>query len=140
MKKVALLLCLSVLLSACSATHVSQPDSALISKVEAPLEAEITVGNKIYGVAKNTRVLGLFNFGPHTFADGVHYGTGFEQRLSDEYAEIKAAAAYQATHKSRADVIVAPRYIIESHNYFLYKTTVARVEGYKGVINRISKK
>ena len=139
MYKSAQLLALVLLLSACSATHVSQPGSTLVSKVEAPLHAEISVGNKIYGVAKNTKVLGVFNFGPHKFADGVNYGTDLEQNLRDEYAEIKAAAAYQATHKAKADVIIAPRYIIESHNYVLYKTTVARVEGYKGIINRISK-
>lgn len=140
MNKIAQILAIVLVLSACSATHVSQPGSTLVSKVEAPLQAEISVGNKIYGVAKNTRVLGLFNFGPHKFADGVNYGTGLEQNLRDEYAEIKAAAAYQATHKAKADVIVAPRYVIESQNYFLYRTTVARVEGYKGVINKISKK
>ena len=139
MTQTARLLAISLLLSGCSTTHTSQPTSALNSKVEAPLKADLTVGNKIYGVAKSTQILGLFNFGPHKFADGVNYGTGSELNLFDDYAEVKAAAAYEATHKAKADVIVAPRYLIESHNYLLFKTIVARVEGYKGVINHIGK-
>ena len=139
MPQYARILTISLLLSGCSATHISQPNSTFNSKVEAPLRADLTVGNKIYGVAKSTQVLGLFSFGPNKFADGVNYGTGSEFNLFDDYAEVKAAAAYEATHKAKADVIVAPRYVIESHNYLLFKTVVARVEGYKGMINHISK-
>jgi hypothetical protein len=59
--------------------------------------------------------------------------------LFDAFAWVKAAAAYDATTKAKADVIVAPRYTIETSDYLVFKTTTAKVDGYKGTLNSVSK-
>ncbi len=140
MKSVIVLTAIATLtLSGCSPTHISQPSSPLHSKVEAPLKADLSVGNKISGSAKSTQILGFINLGPSKFADGVNYGAGSEVSLFDAFAGVKAAAAYDATTKAKADVIVAPRYTIETSDYLVFKTTTAKVDGYKGTLNSVSK-
>ena len=138
MKNLLLLATVSSLaLFGCATTHMSEPSSPLFSEVSAPLKADIKVGQKITGEAKATQIFGIFNFGPSRFADGVNYGTGGQFSLFDSYSPVKAAAAYEATISSNSDVIVAPRYIIETKDYFIFKTTTATVNGYKGTINKI---
>jgi uncharacterized protein YceK len=140
MKSLVVLTAIATLtLSGCATTHVSQPSSPIQSKVEAPLRADLSIGNKIYGSAKNIQILGLFNFGPSKFADGVNYGAGSEVSMFDKYAPVKAAAAYEATTKTKADVIIAPKYTVETKDYFLFNITTAKVDGFKGSLNGVSK-
>ena len=120
----------------CATTNISQPSSPLVSEIRAPLKANIKVGQKITGVANAILILGIFNIGPNKFADGVDYGTGGQLSLFDSFSPVKAAAAYEATTSSNADLIVAPRYNIETKNYFIFKTTTATVNGYKGTISK----
>ena len=126
-----------IALTGCATTNISQPSSPIDSVVKAPLKADIKVGQRITGEAKSPQIFGIFNFGPSKFADGVDYGTGGQISLFDSFSPVKAAAAYEATSNSSSDVIVAPRYTIETKNYFIFKTTTATVNGYKGTINKI---
>ena len=146
MKKVLLIAAAvsSLALVGCASQNVSQPSSPIVSKVEAPLKADVSVGEKITGTAKSTEIMGFIKLGPNKFADGVAYNEGgaggnFLSMLSSSEG-VKAAAAYDATSKSAADVIVAPRYTVETQDYFIFKTTTATVNGYKGTINGISAK
>jgi hypothetical protein len=127
----------SLTLFGCATTNISEPSSPLHSSVEAPLKANIKVGQKISGEAKATQIFGLINLGPTKFADGVDYGTGGVFHLFDTFTPVKAAAAYEATINSNADIIVAPRYVIETKDYFVIKTTTATVTGYKGTIEGV---
>lgn len=127
----------SAALFGCATTNISQPSSPITSIVQAPLKADIKVGQKITGEAKSTQIFGIFNIGPSKFADGVDYGTGGQLSLFDSFAPVKAAAAYEATTNSSSDVIVAPRYTIETKNYFIFKTTTATVNGFKGTLSKI---
>ena len=127
----------SAALFGCATTNISQPSSPITSIVQAPLKADIKVGQKITGEAKATQIFGIFNFGPSKFADGVDYGTGGQLSLFDSFSPVKAAAAYEATTNSSSDVIVAPRYTIETKNYFIFKTTTATVNGFKGTLSKI---
>ncbi len=149
MKKLLLIIATSSLtLYGCSSTHLQQPSTSFIAPraVESPnLKADITVGQKISGTASSTQVLWLFKFGPNKFADGVNFSASESRSLPsffgfssvDPFASIKAAAAYQATSASKSDIIVAPRYMLEIKNYFLFSKTTATVVGYKGTINSI---
>lgn len=144
MKKVLLLAAVSSFaMVGCASQNVSQSSSPLVSSVEAPLKADVDVGEKITGTAQSTQIFGFIKLGPNKFADGVTYagasGGGLLSML-DSSESVKAAAAYNATSKSNADVIVAPRYTIETNDYFVFKTTKATVNGYKGTINSITKK
>jgi len=74
----------------------------------------------------------LFSFikvsGESKFADGITYGSG----TSGEYADLKSAAAYDAIKRYGCDVLIAPRYIIETSNSFFYRSVTVRVYGYPG--------
>jgi hypothetical protein len=122
-------------LAGCASTHTSQPSSPLKASLVTALRPDITVSNRITGTATITQLFGFINIGSDKFADGVDYGVGGRVNLSDAFAAAKAAAAYEATTKSKADLIVAPRYQIHTVNYFLYKKTTATVEGLKGTLN-----
>jgi|APCry1669193181_1035450.scaffolds.fasta_scaffold22983_2 hypothetical protein len=149
MKKLLMIMAVSTLtVSGCSTTHLQQPSTSFMAPraVESPkLKADITVGQKISGTATSTQVLGIFKFGPNKFADGVNFSATENHSLpglfgfnaDDPFASIKAAAAYQATSASKSDIIVAPRYLLETKNYFLFNKTTATVVGYKGTINSI---
>lgn len=129
----------AISIAGCATTHISQPSSPLRSKAEAPLKADLTVGNKIKGTATATQILGFINLGPNKFADGVNYGAGSEVSFFDGFAPVKAAAAYEAISKANADVIIAPRYTVVTEDYFIFKTTTATVDGMKGTLNGVSK-
>lgn len=146
MKKliVTLLLGATVLASGCSTLHSSQYNGPLNVTVEANLKADIEVGDKITGTASGTNIMWLFNVGmPTKFADGVSFGAstgkkGFGLFAVDTFGRMKAAAAYDAITKSGADVIVAPKYIVDYTDYFFYKSVNVTVTGYKGTIKKIN--
>jgi hypothetical protein len=145
MKKILVLAAISSIgMVGCSSQNVSQVSSPVVSTVEAPLKADVAVGEAITGTAKSTQIFGFIKLGPTKFADGVAYagGAGGNGLLSmlDSTEGVKAAAAYEATSSSNADVIVAPRYTIETQDYFVFKTTKATINGYKGTIKGISSK
>jgi len=140
MKQSLLLVVSSVFyLFGCSTLTVSQPSSRLVSQVEAPLKSDVKVGQKISGTAQAIQLFGLFEFGPKKSADGVNYRSGGLPSLFDSFSAIQAAAAHQAVTNTNADVIVAPRYTIDTKDYLLFKTTTATVTGYKGVLNKVKK-
>jgi hypothetical protein len=51
----------------------------------------------------------------------------------------KAAAAFDACNKAKADVIIAPRYTVETMSYVVYSKTTITVKGYKGVFKGLKK-
>ena len=123
----------------CSTLTVSQPSSRLVSQVEAPLKSDVKVGEKISGSAEATQLFGLFEFGPNKMAKGMSYRSAGLPSLFDSFSAIQAAVAYQAVMSTNADIIVAPRYTIETKNYVIFKVTTATVTGYKGVLNKVKK-
>jgi hypothetical protein len=140
MKHSLLLIAISLFyLWGCSTLTVSQPSSRLVSQVEAPLKSDVKVGEKISGTAQATQLFGLFEFGPNKTAKGINYRSGGLPSLFDSFSAIQAAAAYQAVISTNADIIVAPRYTIETKNYLIFKVTTATVTGYKGVLNKVKK-
>ena len=145
------LLCGIGLLAAtgCSTIRNSQYSAPLRVKVTAELKTEVEVGEKISGTASKTHLLGLFQIaGPNEFASGVdYYYNGDRDAVLlpdggyfDPYADVKAAAAYDAINKSGADILIAPRYKIEVTNYLIVLVTRVTVTGYKGKIKNISSK
>jgi len=144
MKKVLLpvLLGCTLLASGCSTLNSSQHNGALNVSVDAHLKADVQVGEKIAGTASGTVLFRYINLGmPSKFADGVSYGaaaTGISQFTGDSYAGLKSAAAYEAVTKSGADIIVAPKYIIDSNDYLFFQTVNVTVTGYKGTIRKIN--
>jgi len=108
------------------------------------LEADIAVGGKISGESTATTLFGLITLGDNKFADGVDYtvsGGGFSGfSIGGATASVKSAAAYDAVTKSSSDIIIAPRYVIDVQDYFIWKEVHATVSGYKGTITKIQQR
>jgi hypothetical protein len=130
---------IAMIATACSSTNVSQYSAPLDVKVETAKAPVVEVGGEIKGTATIQRVL-FFTWGVSKFADGVNYGApnvGFSLLGTNEAG--KAAAAYNATVTSNADVIVVPRYTVETDDYFVYAKSVYNVKGFKGTLKSVQK-
>ncbi len=93
------------------------------------LEIEKLSNKEISGEGYSSYILGFIKVsGESEFADGVTYGAG----TSGEYADLKSAAAYDAIMKNGCDVIIAPRYIVETSNAFFFRSVTVKVYGYPG--------
>ncbi|MCG8520155.1 hypothetical protein RYS15_17865 [Marinobacter xestospongiae] len=129
-------------LSGCSSMNTSSHALPLGGTVQTDISADIEVGEKITGQSSATKIL-FFTLGADTeFADGVTYSAGGASApmipfIGGPVESVKAAAAYNAIKSSGADVIVAPRYIVEKDDFFVFGTINVTVEGYKGTIKSI---
>jgi hypothetical protein len=127
----------------CATTNVSQWSAPLDVKLEANITPLLEIGDEIKGTATITRIL-FFSSGATEFADGVEYTAAGAGNLGysifgNAVAEGKAAAAYNACVKAGADVIIAPRYTVETKDYVVYAKTIINVKGYKGVFKGLKK-
>lgn len=143
MKKKALALCLVGILSlasGCTTLNSSHLNGPIHVSVEAPMKADIKVGEKISGTATIKKLFGFITTeGSNKFVDGINYGVPMDRFSSmlDTLESAKAAAAFNAINKSGADVIVGPQYVVEVEDYFVAKKITVTVTGYKGIINQI---
>jgi hypothetical protein len=148
MKKLlpVLVMASAFLMTGCSTTiNKSQKSGSLDVKVKSDLQAdmEVDMSKKITGTAFHTKLFGLFDIKTsQNYADGVGYdGVNSSGWFSaGVIEETKSAAAYNAVVPNKADVIVAPQYLIKVKSYFLgaYKEVTAQVSGYAGRIKNIS--
>ena len=148
MKKLlpVLVMASAFLMTGCSTTiNKSQKSGSLDVKVKTDLQAdmEVDMSKKIIGTASHTKLFGLFDIKTsQNYADGVGYdGVNSSGWFSaGVIEETKSAAAYNAVVPNKADVIVAPQYLIKVKSYFLgaYKEVTAQVSGYAGRIKNIS--
>lgn len=147
-KMVGLLALVSALaLSGCSAMHVSSNTMPLSGNVKTDVNANVDVGQKISGTSSATRILFFTVGGDSKHADGMVYGTSnggggssllpFGALGGGAVGKVKSAAAYNAMHKSGADVIVAPQYTVSEKNYGVFAKYKVTVTGYKGTIQNI---
>lgn len=138
------LLSVALITSACTTTHtnvLSSPFDVTASANE--LKADIKVGDKITGSSVTKTLFGVFRIeGGNKFADGVSYNkeANYFKFLGGAVEEAKASAAYNAVHDSGADVIVAPKYVVEVEDNFFTKKYTVVVTGYKGTITGIKQK
>jgi hypothetical protein len=124
----------------------SQKSGSLDVKVRSDLQADVEVdmSKKIQGTAKHTKLFGMIDIKTSkNFADGVSYDGGNSSAFSlfsgGVVDETKSAAAYNAVVPNKADVLVAPQYMIKVESYFFgaWKEVTANVSGYAGRIKDI---
>ncbi|MBK1873862.1 hypothetical protein FE848_11550 [Marinobacter sp. 1-3A] len=112
----------------------------ITAPLQTDIKADVEVGEKITGKASVTKIL-FFTIGSDKqFADGVSYGGssgGMGLPFGDPVSKAKSAAAYKAVTASGADIIVAPRYTVETEDFLVFGTINVTVEGYKGTIKSI---
>lgn len=136
----------TMLLASCSHTvNRSQKSGALDVKVKSDLQADVDVdmSKKISGSAKHTKLFGLIDIKTSkNYADGIAYdgpSQGFSLFTGGVVEDAKSAAAYNAVVPNKADVLVAPQYLIKVESYFFgaWKEVTAQVSGYAGRIKNI---
>jgi hypothetical protein len=143
MKVLALFASLAFLVSCSHTTNRSQESSNLDVRLRSDLLADVDVDmtKKIQGQARSTRLFWIPIRHPNYFADGVGYdgGGGFLFFGAGMEEETKSAAAYNAVVPNKADVIVAPQYIVKSESVFfgLWKEVTTQVQGYAGRVRSI---
>ena len=114
----------------------------VVTTITSKLFADVDAGPKIEGHASKSCLFWLFCSSPGKYADGVSYNTGSQEFIYFDIsgaADVKAAAAYDAVTKSKADVIIAPQYVLETTNYLVYKSWDVTVTGYLGTIRGFAK-
>jgi hypothetical protein len=104
----------------------------------------VDMSKKIQGTAKHTKLFGLIDIhASKNYADGVAYDGastgGFSLFQGGVVEDTKSAAAYNAVVPNKADVLVAPQYMIKVESYFFgaWKEVTAQVTGYAGRIKSI---
>jgi len=140
LSRLALIAAVASLGIGCASKNISQYPAPIDTTVETDLKAEIDVGSQITGQASTNILLNLFTFGGDSkYADGVAYGAGGGAAvgLPDPVSKAKAAAAYNAVTASGADVIVAPKYVVDVTDYFVFKQVKVNVTGYAGKITSV---
>ena len=133
----------ALLLSACSTTYMSQYSAPLEVKLQADVVPEVIAGDPIEGQADISRFI-CFKWGADEFADGVDFGAGPGGDVglgvfSSMIPAGKAAAAYDACIRNKADIIIAPRYKIFVDDYWIYEKQKFYVKGYKGTFKGLKK-
>ena len=129
----------------CQSEKAWQHNAPMSGTVDADLYATIDVDTSqtLQGEASATTILGFITIdGPTRFAEGVLYSAngsdlGFLSMIFGGGMEkLKSAAAYEAVY-GKYDVIVAPRWEIETTDYVIFSKSKARVMGYPGTIRKI---
>ena len=89
------------------------------------VDADVTVGEKIQGTAKESYLFKFFKLsGTSKYLDNVGGG-----------GNVCSAAAYDAVNSSGADVIVNPQYVRTNTSNLFICTEECTVTGYKGTLS-----
>ena len=146
MKKILLLIASAIVLTSCSTTRtgaLSTPayaPKAEINPIRANIEVDMT--KKLVGESTSSYFLFFQVGGGNKFADGMSYSsdTNFSFLFKARENKTKSAAAYNAVINSGADIIVHPNYVVEIHNYLLFKQIKVKVTGYAGYFRKFYQK
>ena len=146
MKKLLLSLVIAVSLTSCTTTRtgvLSAPAYAPKAEIN-PIRAnvEIDMNKKLVGESTSSYFLIFQVGGGNKFADGMSYSsdTNFSFLFKARENKTKSAAAYNAIQNSGADIIVHPNYVVEIHDYLLFKQIKVKVTGYAGYFKKFYQK
>ncbi len=113
--------------------------------VNMPVLVKPTIETKdtlIEGEASVNCLFGFITWGVDSQAVGVNYGVAGAEAgvlpLPDPNAVARNGAAWDATQKAKADIILAPRYEVTTNDYFVFKQIHCKVKGYPGVIKGVT--
>tara|TARA_Y100001970_G_scaffold41940_1_gene52100 strand:+ start:3982 stop:4389 length:408 start_codon:yes stop_codon:yes gene_type:complete len=128
--KVVFSLAVVLLCASCSSSlrYSGEGASVNVAVNVKDLEANVSVGEKITGTAKEAYLFGFFktsSSGPKLVGAGVGGGS------------VCQAAAYDAVSNSNADVIVNPQYALSKESNLFTSVEECTVTGYKGTIDSI---
>ena len=138
-----------VTLAGCTTFNHSKPGFAVSVPVSAKAKATVKLGGEVEGKAEVTRILGFIVLPQYNmYADGVSYGAGgaapsgglLSSLLGSgpsDADQAKSLAAYQAL-KDEYDVILGARYMVQTDDMYIIKTTIATVKGWGGKVESVA--
>jgi uncharacterized lipoprotein YajG len=146
MKKLLLPLAIVFALASCSTTRTgtlatpAYAPKAEINPIRANVEIDMT--KKLIGESVSSYFLIFQVGGGNKFADGMSYSsdTNLSFLFKARENKTKSAAAYNAIQNSGADIIVHPNYIVEIHDYLIFKQIKVKVTGYAGYFKKFYQK
>ena len=114
-------------------------------KVEANLNANVKVGEKITGSGSESVFLGIFRVpgikyrasGNTTSLSNMTPSTYGFLNMFNIVEHAKGEAIHDAIQSSSADLIINPQFTITENDYFFYRTVKCDVTGKKGTIKKI---
>ncbi len=146
MKKLLLTLSIVLALTSCTTTRtgvLSTPAYAPKAEIN-PIRAniEVDMNKNLVGESTSSYFLIFQVGGGNKFADGMSYSsdTNFSFLFKARENKTKSAAAYNAIENSGADIIVHPNYVVEIHDYLLFKEIKVKVTGYAGYFKKFYQK
>ena len=146
MKKILLALSLALIITSCTTTRtgaLSTPAYAPKAEIN-PIRANVDVdmNKKLVGESTSSYFLVFQVGGDNKFADGMSYSSEsqFNALFKARENKTKSAAAFKAIQGSGADIIVHPNYIVEVHDYLLFKQIKVKVTGYAGYFRKFYQK
>lgn len=138
----------SLIGTGCSSIEASKVGDQV--QVNMPVFVTPTVETKdtvINGSATVHSILGIFSWGPNSQVVGVNYGINADVTggvlgdllsfTSKSEMVARNAAAYEATTSAKADIILAPQYVLTTKDYFVYKSINCKVKGFPGYIKGV---
>jgi len=132
---IVLFAALSFLSIGCSSYYQSfyQPSTSTSGYT---VEVEKISDTEISGEGSSGYIFGFIKVsGESEFADGITYGSSD----NGDYSDLKSAAAYDAIKKNGCNVLIAPRYIVQTSNSFFYRSVTVKVYGYPGKYKSVKK-
>ena len=134
-----------VLCTSCTNVSYNQLSGDVDINIKADLNATVTVGEKITGIGSETVVMWLFRM-PGTRYRASGNTTSLSNSNPSSYSFLnffnivehaKGEAIHDAITKSKADLIINPKFSITENDYLLFKTVKCEVTGLKGTINKV---
>lgn len=124
----------------CISTEANRVGDQIAVKMELRVNPQVDVKNqKISGSAAVHSVLGFINWGVSAQAVGVNFGTSADafSLLPSGENVAKNGAVYNACLKNKADLLVAPQYVITKKDFIVYKVVQCQVTGFPGTVKGV---
>jgi hypothetical protein len=137
------------LMTACSSTRVNKNDTGVQVDIPLVVRPDVSIGDKqVTGSSTVHSLFWLFSWGDSKKAD---YDRSVEMEGLDdvkifsiflpEFMMVrcsKQSALYDATVSSDSDMLLSPRYTINSLNLWVYRKVNCNVKGFPAKVNRLT--
>lgn len=138
---IVVLAVLSFVAVGCASVETNRTGAALTLECTQELEPTVKIADQaVQGEATVNSLFGVISWGVDKTATGVDFGAGSQSILPfGSAAEIaRQGAVYTACINNNADFLAAPRYIITTKDYVVFKSITCKVIGFPGQLIKVT--
>lgn len=126
----------------CTSIEANRVGNQVAVKMDLRLDPKVEIkSKKISGTAAVHSILGFINWGVDSQAVGVNFGgsaaADFLSFIPSGENVARNGAVYNACFNNKADLLVAPQYILQKEDYIVYKVIRCQVTGFPGTIKSV---